>query len=148
MNTRTSLIAIGATLALIAPAAANARAIVSQSGDMYFTYFTSEHGSHALVNATNFVSENGHAVTSGKKQSHHTIGKTSTTGRKSVSRHSVIYIYQAGPAAGATTYVDPNECADTGGNCTDEQLCTSWGENCDIVNAVPQEASPASDTTN
>ena len=61
MNIRTSLIAIGAILALIAPAAASARAIVNQKGD---TYFTSKHGSHALVNSTSFVSENGHFVTS------------------------------------------------------------------------------------
>ena len=144
MNIRTSLIAIGATLALIAPAVASARAIVNQKGD---TYFTAKHGSHALVNATNFVSENGHLATSGKTQGH-TIGKTSTAGKTSVVRPSVIYIYQAGPAAASTTYVDPNECADTGGNCTDAELCTFWGENCDIVANVPQDASPANDTTN
>jgi ABC-type uncharacterized transport system permease subunit len=66
MNTRTSLIAVGVTLALVAPAAANARAVVNQSGDMYSKYFASEHDSHAFA-TTNFVSENGHMVTKANK---------------------------------------------------------------------------------
>ncbi len=134
MNTRTSLIAIGATLALIAPAAANARAIVSQQSDMYHTYFTSEHGSHALVNATNFVSENGnriqiknsttnvvsengHLVTSGKTQ--HTIRKTGTGGKRIV----------VSPGVAPNAYVDPNDCGDYGGT-----------ETCTNTAAAPQDA--------
>ena len=55
------------------------------------------------------------------------------------------YIYSPGPI-NPSAYVDPNECADTGSNCTDAQLCTYWGENCDIVAAVPQDAAPTSET--
>ena len=85
MNSRTSLIAIGATLALIAPAAANARAIVNQKGD---TYFTAKHGSNALVNATSFVSENGHLVTKASKSS--------------VAKPFVIYRTPLGPSGRST----------------------------------------------
>ncbi len=147
MNIRTSLIAIGATLALVAPAAASARAIVNQKGD---TYFTARHGSHALVNSTSFVSENGHIFS----------GKTKTnSGKTRVSRPGAVYtapfgtspivtpgyIYSPGPI-NPSAYVDPNECQDSGSNCTDAQLCTYWGENCDLAAAVPQDASPAGDT--
>ena len=55
------------------------------------------------------------------------------------------YIYSPGPI-NPRAYVDPNECEDTGSNCTDAQLCTYWGENCDIAAAVPADASAASDT--
>ncbi len=125
MNLRTSLIAVGATLALVAPAAANARAIVSQSGDMYFTYFTSEHGSHAVAN-TNLVSENGHMVTSGKTQ-RHKIVENKPGGKRIV----------ISPAVAPNAYVDPNDCGDYGGT-----------ETCANTAAAPQAASPASDTSN
>jgi hypothetical protein len=148
MTIRTSLIAIGATLALIAPAAASARAIVNQKGD---TYLSSKHGSHALVNSTSFVSENGH-VASRK-------AKTNSGGKLRVERPGVVYsapfgsnpivtpgyIYSPGPI-NPSAYVDPNECRDSGSNCTDIELCTYWGENCDIAAAVPQDAAPAGDT--
>ncbi len=148
MNIRTSLIAIGATLALIAPAAASARAIVNQKGD---TYLASRHSGHALVNSTSFVSENGHIV-GGKT-------KTSSGGKTRVDRPGAVYtapfatspivtpgyIYSPGPI-NPSAYVDPNECLDTGSNCTDVDLCTYWGENCDIVADVPQDASPAGET--
>jgi hypothetical protein len=148
MNIRTSLIAIGATLALIAPAAASARAVVNQKGD---TYLTARHSGHALVNSTSFVSENGH-LSSGKL-------KARTGSRLRVEKPGVIYtapfgtspivtpgyIYSPGPI-NPSAYVDPNECVDTGSNCTDAELCTYWGENCDVAAAVPQDASPAGDT--
>jgi hypothetical protein len=41
MNIRTSIIAAGVTLALVVPAAANARAVTNQVGD---TYLVTEHG--------------------------------------------------------------------------------------------------------
>ena len=121
MNIRTSFIAVGATLALVAPAAANARAIVSQSGDMYFTYFTSEHGSHAVANM-NLVSENGHMVTSGKTQRHKIVANN-PGGKRIV----------ASPAVARNAYVDPNDCGDYGGT-----------ETCANIAAAPQDASPAS----
>ncbi len=157
MNIRTSFIAVGATLALVAPAAANARAIVNQKGD---TYLASKHGSHALANSTNFVSENGNRIAVKSSKATHTSGKTTTAGKTSVpvSKPHVIYrapfgptsivtpgyIYVPGPAAGASAYVDPNECQDSGTNCTDNQLCTYWGENCDSSAAEAQ--SPAAQT--
>jgi hypothetical protein len=145
MNLRTSLIAIGAILALIAPVAASARAIVNQKGDTYLSF---KHSGHAVVNSTSFVSENGHRL-SGKLNA----------GNARVARPDVIYtapfgaspivtpgyIYSPG-AISPSAYVDPNECADTGGNCTDVELCTYWGENCDIVAAVPQDAATPGQT--
>ena len=115
MNIRTSFIAIGATLALVAPAAASARAIVNQKGD---TYLTVKHGSHALVNSTSFVSENGHLVTSGKTQSHKIV-ETNPGGKWIV----------VSPAVARNAYVDPNDCGDYGGT-----------ETCANTAAAPQDA--------
>jgi hypothetical protein len=145
MNLRTSLIAIGATLALVAPAVANARAISNQKGD---TYLTSKHNRHAVFSSTSFVSENGHMF-----------GSKANGGKPRVEGPGVIYtapfgtspivtpgyIYSPGPI-NPSAYVDPNECVDTGSNCTDAELCTYWGENCDVVAAVPQDAASTSDT--
>jgi hypothetical protein len=52
MNIRTSILAIGVTLALVAPAAASARPVTNQAGD---TYFVTEHSQHAAqaLNALN-----------------------------------------------------------------------------------------------
>jgi hypothetical protein len=43
-----------------------------------------------------------------------------------------IYIYIPAPPIGtvAPLPTDPNECEDTGNNCTPQQLCEFWGENC------------------
>jgi hypothetical protein len=148
MNIRTSLIAIGAILALIAPAAASARAIVNQKGD---TYFTSKHGSHALVNSTSFASENGHFVTGKLKArsgSRLRVEKPGAVYTAPFATSPIVtpgYIYSPGPI-NPSAYVDPNECMDTGSNCTDAQLCTYWGENCDIAAAIPADATPAGDT--
>jgi hypothetical protein len=156
MNTRTSLIAIGATLALVAPAAANARAIVNEKGDIYVaskhsshalvgaTNFVSENGSRIQVNssATNFVSENGNMGTRSKTQGHR-IGKANTAVKTSGAKPGVTYIYVAGRGAvAASAYVDPSECQDNGTSCTDQEACTYWGQNCNIIAAVPQNASP------
>ena len=44
---------------------------------------------------------------------------------------TVPYIYIPGPTSPcAALAVDPNECQDNGTNCTDEQACDYWGENC------------------
>jgi hypothetical protein len=115
MNTRTSLIAIGATLALVAPAAANARAIVNEKGDTYT--FTAHKSSHAFAN-TSFVSENGHLVTSGKTQVHKIV-ETNPLGNRLVVM----------PAIAPSAYVEPNDCGDYGGT-----------ENCANTTAVPQDA--------
>ena len=141
MNTRTSLIAIGATLALIAPAAASARAIVNQQGD---TYFASKHVStHKISYALSFASENGNRAGKWHLDKPGVI-YTAPFGPNPIKTPG--YSYSPGPI-NPSAYVDPNECAETGSNCTDEQLCTYWGENCDAITAVPQDASPVGDTT-
>ena len=104
MNTRTSLIAIGATLALVAPAAASARAIVNQQSDTYT--FTAHKSSHAFAN-TNFVSENGHKA-AGRKTQVHKIVETNALG------NSLVLM----PAIAPSTDVDPNDCGDYGGTET------------------------------
>jgi len=160
MNIRTSIIVVGATLALVTPAVASARAIVNQKGD---TYFTSKHGSHALASATSFVSENGSYMVVAGKKARHTNVRTKAVAKTSLSivKPDVIYgapfgptsivapgyIYAPGPVAGSSTFVDPNECQDNGDNCTDAQLCQYWGENCDSMAAdTPAPATTASDT--
>ncbi len=154
MNTRTSLIAIGATLALIAPAASNARTIVNQKGGASSAAHKSN---HAVAANTNLVSENGMVmVTGGKTTQTHKHGKTKTAPTISETvKPDVVYrapfgptgistphyIYEPGPAVPPIAYVDPNECQDNGTNCTAEQACTYWGESCNEGVAVPQEAS-------
>ena len=54
----------------------------------------------------------------------------------------------ASTTAAATAYVDPNECQNTGGNCTDEQLCAIWGENCGTPAAFAPSISSTSNGTN
>jgi hypothetical protein len=46
-----------------------------------------------------------------------------------------LYIYVPGPST-PTAYVDPNECQDSGTNCTDVQACEFWGENCGSIPAT------------
>ncbi len=42
------------------------------------------------------------------------------------------YIYVPGPTT-PTVIVDPNECQDSGTNCSDLQACEFWGENCGSI---------------
>jgi hypothetical protein len=65
MNIRTSIIAVGVTLALVAPAAANARAVTSKAGATYF--FTE----HSLRSAS-------HSAKKATKTTHHSSVQTST----------------------------------------------------------------------
>ena len=58
-------------------------------------------------------------------------------------------IYIPGPSNPAPPYVDPNECQDNGTNCTDEQACDYWGENCGSLPsfALPDPATTIDTTT-
>lgn len=59
----------------------------------------------------------------------------------------VPYIYVPGPTTPAPAYVDPNGCADSGTDCTDQELCDYWGENCDSLPPAGQQDPDAAGTT-
>jgi hypothetical protein len=81
-------------------------------------------------------------------------GKTSKTAAKTktiakvkpvpAKPRIVPYIYVP-PGVPGPPYVDPNACADSGTDCTDQQLCDLWGMNC---NSIPSVAQPDPATTN
>jgi hypothetical protein len=112
---RTSIVAAGALLALLAPAAANAREVTK----LYANAAASNvHGNHSVKSSTH---------RSSKKKS----GSSSIVTPR--------YIYVPAPAAAPSSYVDPNNCANSGNDCSDQQLCELWGESCDVQ--------PPADTT-
>jgi hypothetical protein len=78
-----------------------------------------------------------HAAGSHRSKAHHAIpiaAKSKKGSSRTVPRPSTgpIYIYIPAPPIGtvAPAAPDPNECQDTGNNCTPQQLCDFWGENC------------------
>jgi hypothetical protein len=154
MNIRTSILAVGVTLALVAPAAASARAITNQAGDTYFFTEHSQAGKQSQASQlskatqTYFFTEHslGFASHSNKKATHAIVEKRPNGNGLAVT--GPIYIYEPAPAIAPSVYVDPNECMDTGGNCTPEELCTYWGENCDVVTAIPQDVTAQNPTGN
>ena len=125
MTLRTSIVTVGAVLALIAPAAASARAVTNQYVDAAVSVAQGNHGVKTTLH------------NSSKKKSGKTkVRVTGTSGAYSApfgSKPIVTprYIYVPGPTTAPSAYVDPNECQDNGTNCTDFQLCEFWGENCD-----------------
>ncbi len=61
---------------------------------------------------------------------------------------TVPYIYVPVPSYPTPPVIDPNECQDSGTNCTDEQACEYWGENCDSLPSFAQpDPATTSDTT-
>jgi len=68
-----------------------------------------------------------------------------------------LYIYVPGGPNQASSAPGANDCLAYGNNCTDQQLCEIWGENCDVVGAMTNDAptvapapaaSPQNPTTN
>jgi hypothetical protein len=53
-----------------------------------------------------------------------------------------LYILVPGVPNQASTALGPDDCATSGNNCTDQQLCDIWGENCDVVGASMNAAPP------
>ena len=70
---------------------------------------------------------------------HHSTPKVKTGG--TASRTTPLYIYVPGPAL-ASSGTSANDCATSGNNCTDQQLCDIWGMNCDLAVSTPTTAAP------
>jgi hypothetical protein len=140
MNARTSILTTAAVLALAVPAVAGAKA------DTTFRVAKKVTVAHDL--GQSLAVHKSHASKSGKA-SKHAAGESS---KQSVG--PVIYIHVPGPSTPPSAVVDPNECQDSGNNCTDQQACEFWGMNCDSISATAvqtpaQPAAPAAppDTT-
>jgi hypothetical protein len=100
MRLRSPLITLGLALALATSAAASA---ATHGGSL-----SGSRGAHARAT----------------HKAHTATPRISTSRARS---SGVIYIHV--PAvANPAPYVDPNECQDTGSNCTAEQACEYWGE--------------------
>jgi hypothetical protein len=81
MSTRTSILAVGVTLALVAPAAASARAVTNQAGD---TYFFTEHSQAGKQSQASRLSK----ATQTFFFTEHSVGFTSNTAMKAT--HSTV----------------------------------------------------------
>ncbi len=127
MTARTFILTVGATFVLAAPAAqANLERILPAK---------------ASVAAHHKIVAKHHKVTA--KQ--HKVSKST----------GPLYIYFPGtPNQASSPYVD--DCLSSGNNCTDDQNCSIWGMNCDLVGSattndapsaasIPVESSPSTD---
>jgi hypothetical protein len=63
------------------------------------------------------------------KQHNTTGGKAATTGP--------IYINIPGTPNQASATPSTDDCAQSGNTCTDEELCITWGMNCDLATSTP-----------
>jgi hypothetical protein len=138
MNARTSILTAAAMLALAVPAAAGARSVTT------FRVAKETTAHHDLGQSV--AVHKSRAIKTGKA-SKKAAGKSS---KQSV--HPVIYIKVPGPATPPSAVVDPNECQDSGNNCTDQQACEYWGMNCDSISSTTVQtpsppAAPATTTT-
>ena len=142
MTLRTSIVTAGALLAMLAPAAANAREVTNQYADAAVSV---AHGNHGVKSSAHRGSKKKGGKTTARAGG--SLGAdTAPFGSSSVVTPR--YIYVPAPATVPSSYVDPSECQENGINCTDPQLCQFWGENCDTQ--APVDAAPVdpSDGTN
>ena len=72
---------------------------------------------------------------------HDSTPRGKTGGSASRTRTTPLYIYIPGPSV-ASSGTSANDCATSGNNCTDQQLCDIWGMNCDMVVSTPTTATP------
>ena len=142
MTLRTSIVTAGAVLALLAPAAANAREVTNKHAD---AGASAARGNHGVKSSAHRGSKKKGGKTTARAGG--SLGAdTAPFGSSSVVTPR--YIYVPAPATVPSSYVDPSECQENGINCTDPQLCQFWGENCDTQ--APVDAAPVdpSDGTN
>ena len=121
MNIRTSILTAAAILALAVTAAAGARAVT--------TFQVAKETTAAHEFGQSLAVHKNRAVKTGKAS------KKAASKSSKQSVHPVIYIKVPGPA-NPSTFVDPNECQDSGNNCTDQQACQYWGMNCDSISGT------------
>jgi hypothetical protein len=136
---RTSIVTVGAVLALIAPAAASARAVTNLYADAAVSVAQGNHGVKSTLHKAAKKKSVKTKVRAGAKSGVYTapFGSKPIVGPR--------YIYVPAPTTAPSAYVDPNECQDNGTNCTDPQLCEFWGENCGTP--IPAAATDPADST-
>jgi hypothetical protein len=69
-------------------------------------------------------------------KNHKTSGNHSTPAKHKAST-GLIYIYFPGTPTQASATSITDDCAQSGNNCTDEQLCITWGMNCELATSTP-----------
>lgn len=145
MTFRTSMIAAGAILALAVPAAGSAAsARTNTSFQLAKETINFEHSgqSQALRKSHKLKTSKVSKKAAGKSSK---VSKTASGERSKLPVYPVTYILVPGPLLTSGSAVDPNECQDTGDNCSDQQACQFWGMNCDSVDAPVQAViAPAS----
>ena len=144
MQIRTAILIAGTTAAMIAP---NAFArIPSDELDGGGAATTATHAK--TVNGVNKRSNSFHFATTLAPTTENSYGQHKSNGTKNGAakptgrpRPLPPIIIPVLPSSGATQVApDPNACADNGSECTDQQLCDLWGENCDV--AAAEQAQP------
>lgn len=124
---RTSVITAGAMFALALPAVAGA---ASTRADTTFH----------VANETVSFHDSGQSRSLHKNHGGKTSkGSTAATGKSSKQKvYPVTYIFVPAPLGTNSFVADPNECQESGSNCTDQQSCELWGMNCSTVGAPDQ----------
>jgi len=116
LTARTLIITTGALFALAAPAAQASLDRILPAKTQFATH-------HKIV-----------------AKNHKVAAKTSTANHKADT--GPLYIYVPGTPNQASSAPSADDCANTGNNCTNQQLCDIWGENCDLVGAMTNSAPP------
>jgi hypothetical protein len=130
---RTSVITAGAMVALVLPAAAGA---ASTRADTTFqvakqTVSFQDSGQSGSVHKSH-----------GGKASKGSKAATGKSSKRAV--YPVTYIFLPAASGTSSPVADPNECQESGSNCTDQQACEFWGMNCSTVGAPAQaDVAPA-----
>ena len=141
MRLHTSVITAGAMFALVLPAVAGA---ASTRADTTFRVAKETVSFHDSGQSRSVHKSHGGKASKGSKAA---TGKSS---KRAV--YPVTYIFVPASPGTSSPVADPNECQDSGSNCTDQQACEFWGMNCstagapDQANVAPADA-PTADTS-
>jgi hypothetical protein len=116
---RTSVITASALFALALPAAAGA---ASTRADTTFRVAKETVSFHDSGQSRSVHKSHNSKPSKGSK---------AATGKGSKPAvYPVTYIFVPAPLGTSGPVADPNECQDSGSNCTDRQACDFWGMNC------------------
>ena len=141
MHARTRILTAAAMLAFAVPAVAGASSVTANTTFRVTKETTALHGFGQSLPALE------HRAIKTGKGSKRGAGKSSKPAVK-----PIIYIVGVGPKTPPIPVIDPNECQDSGNNCTDQQACQYWGMNCGSVSVTTdqtatQPAAPATSAT-
>lgn len=132
MQIRTAILVAGTTLAILAPAASAG-----------LPWEPTGQPAHTTFNAVD--KHDGYRWSSVAPTTENSYGQSKSTGTvngvklpkttakaKAKATHVVTMIVEPMlPGSGVATAPDPNACASSMVDCTDQQLCELWGANCD-----------------